>query len=172
LTTVNEGDFLKQFLVTVVAFVVVTSASGARAETTDPIGDLIGQVAAHVKPFVGPILATFGLKATLYHGGGRGIGDHDSLGCKVVPMRTAAVDGVALPRHSLLFIKETVGLPMPDGRLHDGFWYASDGGGAIHRGRIDLFTGNGAGSMAPLLRLNLSTLTVAKVGEFQGCPQA
>ncbi len=87
-------------------------------------------------------------------------------------MRTAAVDGVALPRHSLLFIKETVGLPMPDGRLHDGYWYASDVGGAIHRGRIDLFTGNGAGSMAPLLRLNLSTLTVAKVGEFQGCPQA
>ncbi len=147
-------------------------AVGARAETTDPIGDLIGQVAAHVEPIVGPILATFGLKATLYHGGGRGIRDRDSLGCKVVPMRTAAVDGVALPRHSLLFIKETVGLPMPDGRLHDGYWYASDVGGAIHRGRIDLFTGNGAGSMAPLLRLNLSTLTVAKVGEFQGCPQA
>jgi 3D (Asp-Asp-Asp) domain-containing protein len=87
-------------------------------------------------------------------------------------MRTAAVDGVTVPRHSLLFIKETVGLKMPDGRVHDGFWYASDLGGAIHEGRIDLFTGHGAGSMQPLLPLNLSKLTVAKVGEFSGCPSA
>jgi 3D (Asp-Asp-Asp) domain-containing protein len=138
------------------------------AETTDPIGDLITNMAAKVKP----ILATFGLKATLYHGGGHGITDRDSLGCKVVPMRTAAVDGVKVPRHSLLFIKETVGLRMPDGRIHDGYWYASDVGGAIHQGRIDLFTGQGAGSMAPLMPLNLATVTVAMVGAFEGCPKA
>ena len=137
----------------------------AHAES-DPIGDLIGQVAATTKS----ILATFGLKATLYHGGGRGIGTRDSLGCRVVPMRTAAVDGVALPRHSVLYIKDTVGLRMPDGRLHDGYWYASDIGGAIKKGRIDLFTGEGASSMAPLMALNLATLTVQKVGEFAGCP--
>ncbi len=142
------------------------AATGARAETTDPIGDLIGQVAAKTQSF----LATFGLKATLYHRGGRGIGSHDSLGCAVVPMRTAAVDGVKVPRRSLLFIKETVGLKMPDGRVHDGYWYATDIGGAIHEGRIDLFTGDGARSMQPLMALNLTTLTVAKVGEFAGCP--
>jgi 3D (Asp-Asp-Asp) domain-containing protein len=140
----------------------------ARAEAPDPIGDLIGQVAAKVEPF----LETFDLRATLYHLGLRGIHNRDSLGCQVIPMRTAAVDGVAVKRHSLLFIKETVGLPMPDGRLHDGYWFATDLGGAIHRGRIDLFTGDGASSMAPLMRLNLATLTVAKVGEFQGCPTA
>jgi len=88
----------------------------------------------------------------------------------VVPMRTAAVDGVKVPRRSLLFIKETVGLKMPDGRVHDGYWYATDIGGAIHEGRIDLFTGDGARSMQPLMALNLTTLTVAKVGEFAGCP--
>jgi 3D (Asp-Asp-Asp) domain-containing protein len=94
----------------------------------------------------------------------------DSLGCKVVAMRTAAVDGIDLPRHTILFIKETVGLPMPDGSRHDGFWYASDVGGAIHKGRIDLFTGSGSGSMSPLMPLNLATLTVMKAGVFQGCP--
>jgi 3D (Asp-Asp-Asp) domain-containing protein len=139
----------------------------ANAENTDPIGDLIGKVEAKVQP----ILATFGLKATLYHGGGR-MSQRDSLGCQVVPMRTAAVDGIKVPRHSLLFIKETVGLPMPDGRKHDGYWYASDVGGAIHQGRIDLFTGQGAGSMRPLMPLNLATVTVAMVGAFEGCPKA
>ncbi len=146
----------------------VAPSGPARAEGVDPIGDIIGAVAARV----GPLLQTFGLKATLYHLGVRGIGDHDSLGCKVVPMRTAAVDGVDVKRRSVLFIKETVGLPMPDGRAHDGYWYASDLGGGIHRGRIDLFTGAGAASMQPMIRLNLSTLTVAKVGEFAGCPMA
>jgi hypothetical protein len=61
---------------------------------------------------------------------------------------------------------------MPDGRKHDGFWYASDTGGAIKGKRIDLYTGSGAGSMRPLMKLNLKTLTVKRVGEFDGCPQA
>jgi 3D (Asp-Asp-Asp) domain-containing protein len=141
--------------------------SVASAEATDPLGDLIGAVAARVEPLLHP----FALLATLYHGG-RGIRDRDSLGCKVVPMRTAAVDGVSVRRHSLLFIKETVGLKMPDGRLHDGYWYASDVGGGIREGRIDLFTGPDSSSMAPLRRLNLSKLTVAQVGQFSGCPNA
>ncbi|HWE99288.1 MAG TPA: 3D domain-containing protein [Caulobacteraceae bacterium] len=143
-------------------------AATARAEATDPIGDVISAVKARVEQ---PFRSTYAVLATLYHGGG-GMGSRDSLGCKVVPMRTAAVDGVSIPRHSLLFIKETVGLKMPDGRLHDGYWYASDVGGAIHQGRIDLFTGAGAASMTPLAHLNLATLTVAKVGRFQGCPTA
>jgi len=162
------GARLKRILACLAALAVVLPATVANAEVSDPIGDLIGRVAAAVQP----ILATFGLKATLYHGGGHGIRDRDSLGCKVVPMRTAAVDGVVIRRHSLLFIKETVGLLMPDGRRHDGYWYASDVGGAIHKGRIDLFTGDGAASMRPLMPFNLATLTVAQVGEFQGCPLA
>jgi len=159
---------MKRILACLAAAAIVASATGAQAETADPIGDLIGQVAAKTQA----ILATFGLKATLYHAGARGVGSRDSLGCAVVAMRTAAVDGVAVPRHSVLYIKETVGLPMPDGRRHDGYWYASDLGGAIHRGRIDLYTGSGARSMTPLMALNLTTLTVAKVGEFAGCPPA
>ncbi len=157
---------MKPLLASLFAFALALPTSAALAENSDPIGDLIGEVSAKVAP----LLATFGLKATLYHIGAGGVGSRDSLGCKVVPMRTAAVDGVAVSRHSVLFIKETVGLPMPDGRRHDGYWYASDLGGAIHKGRIDLFTGTGARSMDSLMPLNLNTLTVAKVGEFKGCP--
>jgi 3D (Asp-Asp-Asp) domain-containing protein len=87
-------------------------------------------------------------------------------------MRTAAVNGLSVPRHTLLFIKETVGLPMPDGRVHDGYWYASDLGGGIKGSRIDLFTGNGRASMAALAKLNQAMLTVQPMGRFTGCPQA
>jgi len=159
---------LKPIFACAAALAVAFPVGPARADTPDLIGDLIGTVAAKVEPF----LETFGLKATLYHLGVRGIREHDSLGCKVVAMRTAAVDGVSLKRRSVLFIKETVGLPMPDGHLHDGYWFATDIGGGIGKGRIDLFTGRDTSSMGPLIRLNLATVTVAKVGEFTGCPDA
>jgi len=142
------------------------SATQSPAPASDPLGDLITSALTGALPGS----ADYFLKATLYHAGARGIRSLDSLGCKVVAMRTAAVDGVTVPRHSILFIKETVGLPMPGGGKHDGFWYASDIGAAIHKGRIDLFTGAGAASMAPLMALNLATLTVVKAGAFQGCP--
>jgi 3D (Asp-Asp-Asp) domain-containing protein len=87
-------------------------------------------------------------------------------------MRTVAVDTKVIPRRTRLFIKETVGLPMPDGTAHDGYWYATDTGGAIKGQKIDLFTGHGSSSMKPLLALNLARLTVATAGEFKGCPPA
>jgi 3D (Asp-Asp-Asp) domain-containing protein len=109
------------------------------------------------------------LRATLYHGG-RGMRARDSLGCRVSPMRTVAADRALVSRHSIIFIKETVGLPLADGSTHDGYWYVSDIGGAIRGERIDLFTGRNAASMRPIMALNLKTLTVTKVGEFSGCP--
>jgi 3D (Asp-Asp-Asp) domain-containing protein len=112
----------------------------------------------------------FKLKASLYHAGARGVGVLDSLGCRVVAMRTAAIDAALIPKHTILFIKETVGLPMPDGSAHDGYWYASDTGGAIKGKRIDLFTGMSANSMGPMRGVNLNQLSVTKVGEFKGCP--
>ncbi|WP_370690209.1 3D domain-containing protein [Phenylobacterium sp.] len=117
-----------------------------------------------------PGSADYRLKATLYHAGAKGVGALDSLGCKVVAMRTAAIDKSLIPRRTILFIKETVGLSMPDGSAHDGYWYASDVGGAIKGQRIDLYTGAGAGSMKPLRPLNLAQLTVTKTGQFKGCP--
>lgn len=150
---------------TVLAF---GASSNAQAAQSDPIGDLI------VSAITGSVPGTpaFRVKATLYHAGAKGVGVLDSLGCKVVAMRTVAIDRNLIPRRTKLFIKETVGLKMPDGSLHDGFWYASDTGGAIKGQKIDLFTGHGANSMSPFRGLNLSQLTVTKVGEFKGCPPA
>lgn len=154
-----------KFVTTGLVAIVAALPALAWADSADPIGDLLSNMAAKVKPIFG----SFDLKATLYHGGSH-MSSRDSLGCKVIPMKTAAVDGVKVPRHSILFIKETVGLKMPDGSRHDGFWYASDTGGAIHEGRIDLFTGQGAGSMQPMMPVNLAKVTVALVGKFEGCP--
>ena len=142
--------------------------SAQAAPAKDPIGDLI------VTALTGAMPGTpaFNMKATLYHAGARGVGALDSLGCRVVAMRTVAVDTAVIPRRTKLFIRETVGLPMPDGSAHDGFWYATDTGGAIKGQKIDLYTGHGSSSMKPLLALNLTKLTVAKAGEFKGCPPA
>ena len=110
--------------------------------------------------------------ARLYHAGGGGATGNDSLGCRPIAMRTVAVDPRVIPRRTKLFIRETVGLRLADGSIHDGYWYASDTGGAIKGAKIDLYTGNGRGSMRPAQRLNMRTLTIADAGRFDGCPPA
>lgn len=110
--------------------------------------------------------------ARLYHAGGGGASGNDSLGCRPVPMRTVAVDPRVIPRRTKLFIRETVGMRLANGEVHDGYWYASDTGGAIKGSKIDLFTGNGKGSMQQAQRLNMKTLTIADAGDFDGCPPA
>ncbi len=140
--------------------------------TIDPIGDLIQHALQDSAEVVQELVPDWVLKATLYHSGAPGVGGRDSLGCPTVAMRTAATDRTLVPRRSILFIKETVGMPMPDGSRHDGYWYASDVGGAIKGARIDLFTGSSRGSMAPMMKLNLKTVTVSRVGTFEGCPRA
>jgi 3D (Asp-Asp-Asp) domain-containing protein len=158
---------MRRRLAALAAFSVIAAASSnAQAASGDPIGDLIQSV------LTGSMPGSFDykLKATLYHAGARGVGALDSLGCKVVAMRTAAVDSTLIPRHTVLFIKETVGMPLPNGGVHDGYWYASDVGGAIKGERIDLFTGSGRKSMKAAMPLNLSQLSAVKVGEFKGCP--
>ncbi|MFS0742020.1 3D domain-containing protein [Brevundimonas sp. 3P9-tot-E] len=110
--------------------------------------------------------------ARLYHAGGGGATGNDSLGCRPIPMRTVAVDPRVIPRRTKLFIRETVGLRMNDGTVHDGYWYASDTGGAIKGAKIDLYTGHGRASMRPAMSLNMKTLTIADAGDFDGCPPA
>tara|TARA_R110002051_G_scaffold59154_2_gene108334 strand:- start:2345 stop:2944 length:600 start_codon:yes stop_codon:yes gene_type:complete len=110
--------------------------------------------------------------ARLYHAGGGGATGNDSLGCRPIPMRTVAVDPRVIPRRTRLFIRETVGLRLADGTRHDGYWYASDTGGAIKGAKVDLYTGHGRGSMQPIMRLNMRTLSIAEAGRFDGCPPA
>ena len=157
---------MRRRLAALATLALVAFSSDSQAAPADPIGDLLMTVITGSMPGT----PDFRLKATLYHAGAKGVGAMDSLGCKVVAMRTAAVDRNVIPRRTVLFIKETVGMPMPDGTRHDGYWYASDTGGAIKGERIDLFTGRGSGSMGAMRPLNLSKLSVSKVGQFQGCP--
>lgn len=63
--------------------------------------------------------------------------------CRLVPFHTAAVDPKVVPLGSVLFIRETVGMVLPGGEIHDGIWRAEDVGGAIKADRIDLFVGDG-----------------------------
>lgn len=152
------------------AVALICASTPALAQSTasaDPLGDAIVKALAVVSL---PALPDWRLKATLYHAGAKGVGSLDSIGCKPVAMRTAATDPRQIPRRTVLFIKETVGLEMPDGSAHDGFWYASDVGGSIKGDRIDLYTGHGKGSMKPLMPFNLSKLSVTKIGSFKGCP--
>jgi 3D (Asp-Asp-Asp) domain-containing protein len=145
---------------------VMLFAGNAQSSPTDPLGELLEAVVSGALPGT-PV---FDVKATLYHAGAKGVGALDSLGCKVVPMRTLAVDTKVIPKRTVVFIKETVGLKMPGGQPHDGYWYASDVGGAIKGQRIDLYTGNGAASMKPMKQLSLARITAVKVGQFKGCP--
>ena len=155
-------------------------------ELADPIGELIARSALSGRGVMAPIPdesasltvpssnapADWTMKVTLYHSAGGGAGTRDSLGCIVVPMRTAAVDPAVAPRRTILFIPDTVGLPMPDGSAHDGYWYASDTGGAIKGQTVDLFTGKGRASMRPLMKINTRRVAVQKAGTFSGCPRA
>src|ERR1700756_6021532 len=102
----------------VAAALVPAAMVQAAGAVSDPIGDIIQTVQGTLSEAV--TLVEIRLKTTLYHAGLRA---RDSLGCKLVPMRTVAVDPSVTPRHSILFIKETVGLRMPDGSRHDGYWY-------------------------------------------------
>lgn len=114
--------------------------------------------------------ADWSARANLYHAGGGGATGNDSLGCRPIAMRTVATDPRYIPRRTRLFIRETVGMRMADGTIHDGYWYASDTGGAIKGQKIDLYTGHGRGSMSPAMPLNQRRLTIVNAGRFDGCP--
>jgi 3D (Asp-Asp-Asp) domain-containing protein len=170
---------LKRILNCLAALALSASAFGAQAQDSQPAQTPAPAAAAAYDP-IGDVLdaatrsqdenaSDWALRASLYHGGG-GMKARDSLGCPVAAMRTVAVDPAIVSRHSIIFIKETVGMALPGGGVHDGYWYASDVGGAIKGHRIDLFTGATATSMRPMAALNLQTLTVTKVGSFSGCP--
>lgn len=157
---------MRRRLAALAVFSAFALSTNAQAASPDPVGDMIMSVVTGSMPGA----PGWNVKATLYHAGAKGVGNLDALGCKVVAMRTAAVDRKLIPKGSILYIKETVGLKMPDGSQHDGYWYASDTGGAIKGRRIDLFTGFNAASMNPIKALNLATLSAVKVGDFKGCP--
>lgn len=98
----------------------------------------------------------------------------DALGCPLAPYRTVAAPRW-MPLGTRLYIPETVGLPLPDGRRHDGYWYATDRGVGIEGDRIDLFMRLGKASMQAGEQFGLDYLKplhVRVVGRVHGCPTA
>lgn len=165
------AGILATAVISAFAFPAIAAAgpdsSSDQTSRADPLGELITSA---LSGGALPGSVEFKMKATMYHAGAKGIRALDSLGCKVAAMRTVAVDPKVIPRRTVIFIKETVGLPMPDGGTHDGYWYASDIGGAIKGLKLDLFSGVGAASMKTLRGIDLSSLSVSQVGQFKGCP--
>lgn len=154
-----------------VPYEVAVAADPVVAESpAEPVGSADAEPSAEQAEFMERAPDWTGVRWTMYHAGGGGATGNDSLGCRPVAMRTVAVDPNVIPRRTRLFIRETVGMRMPDGSRHDGFWYATDTGGAIKGAKIDLYTGHGSASMRPVRAMNLGRLTVSNAGRFTGCP--
>ena len=79
---------MRRRLAALAALPLLLLGPAAHAAGNDPVGDMIMSVITGALPS-GP---GWNLKATLYHAGAKGVGALDSLGCKVVAMRTVAVD--------------------------------------------------------------------------------
>ncbi len=60
---------------------------------------------------------------------------------KLIPWRTVAVDPHKILIGSVLFIPQAVGMPLPDGTFHDGYFLAHDAGKQIKEEHIDFFVG-------------------------------
>lgn len=70
---------------------------------------------------------------------------HGVKGYHLIPFRTVAVDPKLIPYGSVLYIPEARGVPLvlPDGSkvIHDGYFFAGDGGSAIIGNHLDFFIG-------------------------------
>lgn len=62
---------------------------------------------------------------------------------KLVPYRSVAVDLTVIPLGSKVFIPAAVGVKLPDGSRHDGYFTAVDIGDLIKDKKIDIFTAYG-----------------------------
>lgn len=61
----------------------------------------------------------------------------------LVPFRSVAVDPEVVKIGSKIYIPKAVGIALPDGSTHDGYFMAVDIGSAIKNKRIDMFTSYG-----------------------------
>lgn len=61
----------------------------------------------------------------------------------LVPFRSVAVDPEVVPIGTRVYIPKAVGIHLPDGTVHDGYFQAVDIGDAIKNKRIDMFTAYG-----------------------------
>lgn len=74
---------------------------------------------------------------------GYGGGNTDAEKYPLIPFQSIAVDPDVVPLGSVLFIPKAVGILLPNGTKHNGYFLAVDTGGDIIGKRIDMFTGFG-----------------------------
>lgn len=77
------------------------------------------------------------------------------------PFRSIAADFKYHPLGTVIYMKDLVGLQLPDGSVHDGYLTVRDGGGGIDgRGRFDFFSGyQGLDTSNPFHNLGLGQST-------------
>jgi 3D (Asp-Asp-Asp) domain-containing protein len=91
---------------------------------------------------------------------------YGSLGCALIPYRTAAVDPHFIKLGSTIYIPQMKGARLPDGTIHDGIFVADDHG-HFHGRQVDIFTGLGPKASRPFARRGYgsrSHVTVYLVG--------
>jgi 3D (Asp-Asp-Asp) domain-containing protein len=79
-----------------------------------------------------------GWRYSVARGAPYGLGES---GYKLIPYRTLAVDPSVIKPGSVLFLPALVGVRLPSGEVHDGFFFAHDTGQGILGKRIDVFVG-------------------------------
>jgi 3D (Asp-Asp-Asp) domain-containing protein len=81
-------------------------------------------------------------------------------GCVLEPFHILAVDPKVIPLGTIIRIPETIGMPLPNGKKHDGIWRAEDVGSAIKGKHVDLYVGGGANAkiLRDYLKSNGSSL--------------
>lgn len=125
--------------------VAVTSASGSTiynyaGKGTDSAIDCRPYISSHAQgqPWAAALGRTRWAKVSAPYGLGVD-------GYKLVPFVTVAVDRNTFPIGTVLYIPDAKGVSyrLPDGetRVHDGYFFAADVGGAIRGNHIDVFTG-------------------------------
>ena len=79
-----------------------------------------------------------GMRYLVVRGAPFGVG---APGYRLVPYRTIAVDPRRIKLGTVLYVPALVGIPLPNGDVHDGFGFAHDTGRGITGNRIDVFVG-------------------------------
>lgn len=72
---------------------------------------------------------------------GRGAG-----GQAILPLRTVAADGDLLPLGTWVYVSVFDGLPLGEGKSHDGCFQVQDRGSRVKGDHLDVFTGDQAGT--------------------------
>ena len=62
-------------------------------------------------------------------------------GFNLVPYRTLAVEKLVIPLGSVVFIPQAVGTVLPNGKQHDGYFFAGDVTASVLKNHIDVFQG-------------------------------